>query len=217
MPERNDSRPRTLKLPMMFRRTQAHWTRRDMAPVLSQAEILEITRLLEQGKALPEKYREVLFVDRQFRSEEHTAGSREQSGLAAAPFAPPTVQSSEPNTTAFSITGFCKFLLGDPQTQLTINKYVGMIVSKERGELPPLAIKCTGEIIEIVPQILNQCGNNDYVLRWRNPKLPDDIKRQLYRVIHERLIHREFEVRREREAKEREREAKDQGRRAGSR
>jgi hypothetical protein len=51
-------------------------------------------------------------------------------------------------------------------------------------------------------------GNNDYVLRWRNTKLPDDIKRQLYRVIHERLIHREFQVRRERDAKEREREGK---------
>jgi hypothetical protein len=44
-----------------------------MATCLSQSEIQEITRLLEQGKALPEKYRDILFDDRQLPSENFTA------------------------------------------------------------------------------------------------------------------------------------------------
>jgi hypothetical protein len=52
-----------------------------MAPVLSQSEIQEITRLLEHGKALPEKYRDVLFVEQQLHSEDSTPANPEPTAL----------------------------------------------------------------------------------------------------------------------------------------
>ena len=71
-----------------------------MATRLSQLEIQEITRLLEQGKALPEKYRDVLFVDRQLHSEDTTAGNPEPVALAESPVEPRLPQSNETNSTS---------------------------------------------------------------------------------------------------------------------
>jgi HJR/Mrr/RecB family endonuclease len=177
-----------------------------MATRLSQSEIQEITRLLEQGKVLPEKYRDVLFVDQQIRSENSTAGNPEPAALAERPVEPPQPESNKTNsTTAFSMATFGKFLLDDPRIQQMVSKYVGMVAPRNRNELN-LATNCTNEIIEIVPQILQQSGNDEYFLRWLNTKLPKDSRRQLLRAIHERLIQRAFEMTKEREAKEKERE-----------
>lgn len=175
-----------------------------MAPVLSQSEIQEITRLLEQGKALPEKYRDILFVERQLRFEDSSAGNAEPTALTERPIEPPQPQSIETNTApAFSMTAFGKFLLDDPRIQQMVSKYAGMVVPRNRNELEVLAVNCTNEIIEIVPQILQQSGNSEYLLRWQNEtNLPKDFRGQLFRVIRERLIQRKFEMTKEREAKE---------------
>jgi len=87
-----------------------------MATRLSQSEIQEITRLLEQGKALPEKYRDVLFVDQQPPPEDSTAAANpEPLSSAEHPDEPPQAQSAEANSTiAFSMTEFGKFLLDNP-------------------------------------------------------------------------------------------------------
>jgi len=165
-----------------------------MAPVLSQSEIQEITRLLERGKALPEKYRDILFVERQLRFEDSTTGNAEPTAFVERPIEPPQPQSIEANTApAFSMTSFGKFLLDDPRIQQMVSKYTGMVVPRNRNELEVLAADCTNEIIEIVPQILQQSGNGEYLLRWQNgTNLPKDSRRQLLRVIRERLIQREL-------------------------
>ena len=97
-----------------------------MAPVLSQSEIQEIIRLLEQGNALPEKYRDILFVERQLRFEDSTAGNVEPMALAEQPIEPPQPQAIETNTApAFSMTAFAKFLLDDQHVQQMVSKCAG--------------------------------------------------------------------------------------------
>jgi HJR/Mrr/RecB family endonuclease len=172
-----------------------------MATRLSPLEIEEIKWLLEQGKALPEKYREILFTD-QLPVKDSTSEERT--------IEPPLAQANEEaSSTAFSLTSFGKFILDDPRVQQTVGKYIDMVVSKMTDELKHIEAKCTDEIIEMVPQILLQSGNDEYLVRWQNETLIQDSRRQLRRVIHERLIQRRSELTKEGEAKEREQRVKE--------
>jgi hypothetical protein len=183
-----------------------------MASPLSQAEIQEITQLLEQGKALPEKYRDVLFVDQQLPTEHTTATvTPEPMPHAECPPEEPQYQSNETTSaSAFSLTAFGTFLFADLRVQQTIGKYTDMVVSRMTDELKHIEVKCTDEIIEMVPQILLQSGNDEYLVRWQNETLRQDSRRQLRRVIRERLIQRESELTKGQQAKERERQVKEQ-------
>ena len=191
-----------------------------MATRLSQSEIQEITRLLEQGKALPEKYRDVLFVDQQPPPEDSTAAANpEPLSSAEHPDEPPQAQSAEANSTiAFSMTEFDKFLLDNPRVEHTVSKYTSRVDSCTRGtyinnKIEDLATICTNEIIAMVPQILQEFEHGEYSLRWQNgTTLPKDTRRQLLRVVRERLLQREIETKKEREAKEKDREAKEKER-----
>lgn len=163
-----------------------------MAPVLSQSEIQEITRLMEQGKALPEKYRDILFGDRQLSFEDTTPGEPEPTAPAGRPVEPEQPQRIETNTaSAFSLTAFVKFLLDDPRIQQMIGKYAAMVDTKG---LEVLANDCTSEIIETVSQILEQSGNRELRLRWRlETNLRKGTRNHLHRVIREGLTRRQLE------------------------
>src|ERR1035438_5182264 len=178
-----------------------------MAPILSQSEIQEITRLLEQGTALPEKYRDVLFVDQKLHSEDSTAGNPELAALAERPVEPPKPQSNETNSTA----SFVKFLLDNPRIQEVIKKHLGMVVPVVRNKytrnpLGGLADECTNEIAEIAPQILQQPGNEQYLLKWQNTTkqlaFSENPKSEVFHTVRRMLYQRESEMIRDRKAKE---------------
>jgi hypothetical protein len=195
-----------------------------MAPPLSQSEIQEITRLLEHGKPLPEKYRDILFVDQQIPSEDPPASANpEPPSPAEHPLDEPLQTPSDENsTTAFSLTEFGKFLLDNPQIKHTVSKYTSRVDSWTRGtyinnRIEDLATMCTNEIIAMVPQILQDSEQREYSLRWQNQNettLPKDTRRQLLRVVRERLLQREIELKEEQKAKEKEQEAKEKEREA---
>ncbi|HUB52276.1 MAG TPA: restriction endonuclease [Terracidiphilus sp.] len=181
-----------------------------MATRLSQLEIQEITRLLEQGKALPEKFRDILFADQQLSSEDSiVAANPEPLSPAERTVETPQAQSDEAVTpTAFSLTTFGKFLLDDPQVQHTVSKFMSRVESGTHSKYvnnqpEDLAAMCADEIIQTVPQILEQSGNGDFLWRWQNKTdLRKDSRRQLLRVIRERLIQRVIDLKKERESKE---------------
>ena len=170
-----------------------------MATRLSQLEIPEITRLLEQGKALPEKYRDVLFVDRQLHSEDTTAGNPEPVALAESPVEPRLPQSNETNSTSAFVT----FLLEDSRVQEVIRKHIGMVVPTVRNKynrnpLGTLADKCTNKIAAIAPQILQQPGNEQYLLKWQDEikqlSFSENAKSELFHTIFSMFNQRESEM-----------------------
>ncbi len=178
-----------------------------MAPLLNQSEIQEITRLLEHGKALPEKYRDVLFVDQQPHSQDSTPADPGPTALTERPNKPPLAQFSETDSTA----AFARFLLDDPRIQEVIKKYVVMVVpiirnKHNRNPFGALADKCTNEIADMASQILHQPGNEKYMLRWQNKTkllaFSENPKSELFHAIRQMLYQRESEMIRDREAKE---------------
>lgn len=179
---------------------------------LSRLEIQEITRLLAQGEALPERYRDALFFDRHHTLDDGAVvGDPETLASAGYPIESPLHESDRPDSAAaFSLTDFGKFLLNDPRIQRVLSRYLDADQPRSRNEPEGPASKCVTEIIEIVPQILKESGNSEYLLRWQSgATLLKDTQRQLRRHIRERCIRREFEKEKEREEKERERQAKE--------
>lgn len=159
---------------------------RDMAPPLSQSEIQEITRLLEQGKALPDKYREILFVDRIQPAE-----------APSSPLQPP------PNATAF-----VRFLLENPQIESLIREHENKVVPRNgynRNQLSTLTTACVSAIGAVLPQILQHqpSGISGLISRWANRTvLPAESAKELNSIIHQRFRLRETEVVAEQRAQE---------------
>jgi hypothetical protein len=92
-----------------------------------------------------------------------------------------------------------------------IKKYVVMVVPIIRNRhtgnpVGALADKCTNEIAEIAPQILQQPENDQYLLRWQNKTkllaFSENPKSELFQAIRRILYQRESEMIRGREAKE---------------
>jgi HJR/Mrr/RecB family endonuclease len=168
-----------------------------MASRLSQSEIQEITRLLEQGIALPEKYRDVLFAGQQLRSEGAAVGSPKPAGLAACPVEPPQLQPDETG----SATAFVRFLLHDARIEALIREYEDKVVPKvrnryNRNELATLATGCVGAVRILVPRILQQpSGISGFLSRWaKRTELPAESAGELFHIIHGRLKRREAEM-----------------------
>jgi len=139
---------------MRFYTADSGW--RNMATRLSQLEIQEITQLLEQGKALPEKYRHALFVDQQVPTLETTAAASPEPVAPLDVSSKPTLLQSKG---ANSPTILVKLLLDDNRVQQVIKKYVGMVVPRDHDkhsekEVGALAVECTKEIAEIAPDVL---------------------------------------------------------------
>jgi len=178
-----------------------------MAPLLSQSEIQEITRLLELGKALPEKYRDILFLDQQLPPEYSTAAASPEPKTPTE--RPVQAQSSKPySTTTFSLTDFGKFLMDSPRIQHVVSDCLSTVKSgthdrylNDHPEL--LAPICAEKILQIVPQVLEESRNDEYLLAWREvATLPKDTQRQLVRVVREKLLQRGIEIKKERKARE---------------
>jgi hypothetical protein len=167
-----------------------------MAPVLSQSEIQEITRLLEQGKALPEKYRDVLFVEQQLHSEDSTPANPERTALAERPADPTQPESNEMNSAA----AFVKFLLDDPVVEAQIRNYEGMIAARNnrpysRYALKDYATSCVNAIRGRVPEIVRQQAETGERLsrRTREDGLTEESAKELFSVIISRLSDQESE------------------------
>jgi hypothetical protein len=173
-----------------------------MTSRLSQSELQEITRLLEQGKALPEKYRDVLFVDQQLNSEDSTPPNPEPTALEERPIEAPQPNPNETNST----TAFVRFLLDDPQIEVLIREYedkVRIHTGYNRNQLATLTAECVNEIGMMAQILNNKSGISGFLSRWtKRTELPAETSKELFYIIQQRFKGRETEMIREQKAKE---------------
>lgn len=167
-----------------------------MANRLSQSEIQEITRLLEMGKALPEKYRNILFID-QTQPEPQTATPEHP--------VQPLPQSVAGGTV--STTAFVKFLLDDPRVEALIREHENRVVPStryNRHQLANLSTTCVKAIDLILPQIQEQpSGIGGLLSRWaKRTVLPAESAKELSSIIQQRFKAREAQVLAEQHARE---------------
>jgi hypothetical protein len=170
-----------------------------MAPPLSQSEIQEITRLLEQGKALPEKYRDILFVDQQSKPSEESTTGREAERTVE----PPQLQSNN----ARPMTAFVKFILDDARVQELIRDCENQVsprTSYNRNQVSALTTTCVNAIGALLPQIQEQhSGVGGFIARWaKRTVLPVESANELNSIIHEQFRARQNQKALEQRAKE---------------
>jgi HJR/Mrr/RecB family endonuclease len=168
-----------------------------MATPLGQLEIQEIARLLEQGKALPDKYRDILFVDQQ------PAAAPQQAAPEKSPTEAPPPLSEDTR----SATAFVKFLLDQPRIEAVIREYeckVNIRTRYNKTELSNLALGCVSAIHVVVPQIVHQpSGISGLISRWaKRNELPEESAKELLGIIQDRFRRRETQIADEQRAKQ---------------